>query len=174
MCRLSLIVAIVSVTNPVQHQGEAVSKGVARATLMRVEARLRDVLKDLNPKPEFTAVGDELVVKYRTRPFWVHLPRRDGGYAREASREEGPDTNGFLLSLRYKGDKYSGPLMIPQTLRYPYWSSYVNEYPVGRGKASGGYLWMILSHDVADERIDRIKRCVATVAADAGGNDGGK
>ena len=50
----------------------------------------------------------------------------------------------------------------------------MNEYPVGRGKASGGYLWMVMSHDVADERIDRIKRCVAAVAADAGGIDGGK
>lgn len=56
---------------------------------------------------------------------------------------------------------YHGAAEIPQDLRRPYWTTFVNAYPVSGGK----YLWLSLSYGSrADKkRMEAVKTCFGPI-----------
>jgi hypothetical protein len=118
------------------------------------------------PQVSIVLDGEKLTARYQTQTFLVHARDRTGKYAKDAHEEDGPNQGGFLLSVTIKDAHYDGPLVIPQDLREPYWTTYLNEYRLTRVGAGERYLWVNLSHGsgLCQVVLCQIKQCIAEVA----------
>ena len=99
--------------------------------LEKVMAGLRSVTAVLSPAPEIrTNEASSLTVSYKTQIFKIHGGSMSGEFAREAHDEQGPTAQGFMLtvSVQQKGEINQG--VVPQTLRAPYWQTYLQVTPV--------------------------------------------
>ena len=103
----------------------------------------------------------------KTRPFQVHGAYMTGEYAEKTHEEEGPHRQGFLLHVRVGKGPDVGQLALPQTLREPYWQTYIDKSEGHKGE----YLLLRLSYGSrTDEKLlDRLKRVVAAAAREGGG-----
>lgn len=108
----------------------------SRRLLRSVDAALRAAVRGLGSEVSF-AYGERsptLMLRYRTRRFVVHGPMK-GGYEEETRREEGPQWDGFMLSLRVEKAGTVYQAMVPQTMRRPYWDTELDVLVVpGTGK----------------------------------------
>jgi len=89
--------------------------------------KLTEKIRELHPSATFS-VTDEggFVAKQGTTMFTLH-PRVKTGEIGKPYQEEGPDQRGFLLRIRM--EIYHGPLVKPQTIKGPYYSTFVTVIP---------------------------------------------
>jgi hypothetical protein len=130
--------------------------------LKDLAGRLTKLLKTACPEATVALDGDELRARYRTQTFLVHGRGKDGTYAEDAHKEEGPNKGGFLLTLYFRATDEPGQLAMPQDLQETYWTSYVNKYAIGSG-ADAGFVWARLSSNAwpSKELLAEIKKCFA-------------
>jgi hypothetical protein len=142
---------------PEREVGHAARKGVA--------APLWALLKTSCPEAQVTLDGGGFTARYRTQKFMVHGTSRDGEYAKEAHAEEGPARGGFLLRLTFHAERPVRAAVVPQDLAGPYWTTFINDYPLGAG-AGAGYVSMSLSYNRHAPKglLSEIKACVAEAA----------
>ncbi len=104
-------------------------------TLLKLKEKLEKVTEKLKPKPTFTFPEDMdgkcLVVKYKTKTYYVHHYKNKLGQLKEKPEKEvGPDKGGFFVSIRLTN--HPNQLQTPQVCRRPYWYCFVNEFPFGK------------------------------------------
>jgi len=87
------------------------------------------------PKAELAANNGNLVAKHGTMIFTVHPYGKAGEILKKTDQVEGPNFKGFMLSISVKNGKYEGQAMVPQTLRRPYWQTYIDRPPTNDGKS---------------------------------------
>ncbi len=106
----------------------------------------RSVLKPLVAKhyPNAVVVArDELFsVKANAMQFTLHRIDRIGRVSRDTYQQEGPEHDGFMLSVTKSQGRYGGPAVVPQTLRRPYWNTLINEIYDAQ---SDSHLWVVYS-----------------------------
>lgn len=100
----------------------------AHQPLIEVYHRVREVCEQSCPSAKVTYGADEptILVEYRTRDFQVYAVSKDGKIAESLHPERGPTHDGFLLQVALQPGKYQGAAVIPQDMRRPYWTTYVN------------------------------------------------
>lgn len=97
----------------------------------RVAAALAPLFSSLSPVPKQERdTPSSVQFSYRTRSYRVHGISMTGEYDKEAMEETGPDASGFILYLDIQSKGVINQADTPQTLRRPYWETYVQTTPV--------------------------------------------
>jgi hypothetical protein len=103
--------------------------------LVSLQAQLEQEFKSLDPQPTFKYPiaygGQYLTVTFKTRLYTIHpqTPKR-GDISTNVVQELGPAEDGFELRVHVQTLGEVNQLVTPQILRRPYWSVYVDVYPV--------------------------------------------
>jgi hypothetical protein len=113
------------------------ASGIARADeslLSQVADGLAKQTEEMSIVPLIAQDGRTVTLSYRTRKFMVHNTDKLGRHSEKAHETVAPKTDGLIARITIQDGRYSGAAKIPQTLKRPYWSTYVNAYPVAKGK----------------------------------------
>ncbi|MBN1383928.1 MAG: hypothetical protein JW983_03475 [Elusimicrobia bacterium] len=86
------------------------------------------------PDAEISQDNGNLVAKYGTMTFTVHGCSKIGRIFEKTKKVEGPNFKGFILCISVKNGKYGGQACVPQTLRRPYWQTYIDCPPTDDGE----------------------------------------
>jgi hypothetical protein len=105
---------------------------------------------------EYPKHSKSLVVKYKTRKFMIHSGSKIGRYSEKAHEEEGPSYQGFLLSLHLQKKGIVNQVVIPQTIRQPYWRTDLNVTIVD--KSDRQLYWGLSYGSRTDEKLLAIVR----------------
>jgi serine/threonine protein kinase len=103
--------------------------------LINLQAKLEQEFKSLDPQPTFKYpidyAGQYLTVHFKTRLYTIHPQTpKQGDISTNVVQEIGPAEDGFELRVQVQTLGEVNQLVTPQTLRRPYWSVYVDVYPV--------------------------------------------
>jgi len=113
--------------------------------LVALKASFEKEFHRLEPKPTFefphAYVGRQLIVRFKTRQYDVHPQSKVGFVAEDVVKREGPSDDGFLLTASIQSLGGLNQLVTPQTVHEPYWSAYVNVYPV-KNTQKQIYFWL--------------------------------
>lgn len=138
MMKPTLILAILAVG------ALAFADDVPAPELARVVAALQPITATLSPAPEVKPDGPSSVkVSYRTQTFKVHGGSMTGEFSKEAHEEVGPTFTGFVLFVDVQKKGEVNQAATPQTLRRPYWETFIQVTPVA---GSDRQLYWGLSH----------------------------
>jgi hypothetical protein len=135
------------------------------AVLRELEVRLKPVLEGLKPPPVFRYLepGQSLEVSFRAQKFLVHPQAKPGQWSTNLVERVGPGATGFILWARLQPLGTVNESVMPQTLREPYWSTYMDVTAVA-GITNQVY-WGLSSSPWTDERVvARLMRTVESLA----------
>ena len=166
---LSLMMSLMIAGSAVTADEAAPSKRPAAPppALRAVETRLRELLKKELQDAKVEADDAGLTARFDTQAFTVHNRDMLGRIAKETHAEEGPNNKGILLTLTTEqGKTYQGQAEVPQTLREPYWHTYINAYPLAEGDQ---HLWLVLAYGgrVDEKLVEKINSLIAEVTKSA-------
>jgi hypothetical protein len=137
--------------------------------LVKIKARLQALFQKSCPQATVRYAQDnpdELVAEFQTRNFQVYARSKSGKIADEPHNERGPDYRGFLMRVtaQLQSAKYVGAADIPQDLREPYWTTFINAVDLS---GEEGYLWLQLSYGSRTDKklLATIKEAVGMVRA---------
>jgi hypothetical protein len=130
--------------------------------LTGVASRLQSLLKRDCPQATLTWEDDHLISRFHTRKFMVYSVGMDGGISKRLVEEIGPEADGYSLDVSVERGKYAGQAVVPQDLREPYWTTFVD---ADAYNASGDHLKVTLSYGVRTNRslLHQIKAVIAEV-----------
>ncbi|MCA9259539.1 MAG: hypothetical protein KDA61_10090 [Planctomycetales bacterium] len=103
------------------------------APLLRsIEERIRQSLAPWNDEisAHYENRGQTLVMGYRTRTFSLHGASMSGQRSEKPHDTTGPSYLGFLLRIHLQEAGVVNQAMTPQTLREPYWQTYLDVWPL--------------------------------------------
>lgn len=138
-------------------------KDAPHPVLTSLSARFDDYLARRFPDdPWISMEKDRLVVRRRTQEFLVHASYKTGQISEDTRREEGPGHRGFLLRISVQEGAWAArsPLVLPQTIRLPYWKLHIGSFGLrDRDESLAVYLSWNRScpHDV----LERLLRIIA-------------
>jgi hypothetical protein len=110
-----------------------------------MQSDLQAILNQYESEYEVILDNNDLTIKYNTDNFMIHSRDKTGYISPNAIEKEGPNYNGFLIKLSVQDGQYSGVAMIPQTLKKPYWKTFINAYPLSNNTQ---YIWCSFSYGV--------------------------
>jgi hypothetical protein len=129
--------------------------------LVEVNERLREACREFCPSARMRYNDGErqITVEDRTRDFQVYSVFKDGRVAEQLHVERGPKHDGFLLQVTLQPGRYQGAAEIPQDIRHPYWTTYVNAIELPDKES---HLHVQLSYGSRTDRelLDRLKEVV--------------
>jgi hypothetical protein len=130
--------------------------------MIDLATRLSQLLKIECPEAGVALRGDELRVRYRTQKFMVHGRNKTGEFSEKAQEEEGPRLHGFLLQIDYHPERPIRALVVPCDVQQPYWTTFVNDFAIGKGTAPG-FASATLSYNQGTDAklIAKLKNCLA-------------
>ena len=96
--------------------------------------RVSKVVQRYYSDAEIAQDDGKLTAKHGTMVFTVHRHWKTGEIRKETDEVEGPNFRGFVLRISVRDGKYEGQAMVPQTLREPYWQTYIDRPPTEDGK----------------------------------------
>ena len=96
------------------------------STIDHVREALEPLVKASYPDATLEVTGPQFKVRFDTMVFTLHRRSMTGRFSEKTYEREGPNNRGFLLTVRWKKGPYETQLVTPQTIRRPYWSSFVN------------------------------------------------
>lgn len=76
----------------------------------------------------------KFTAKHGTMVFTIHRHWKTGKILKETDQVEGPNYEGFMISISVQDGKYEGAAMVPQTLNRRYWQEYIDRPPTEDGK----------------------------------------
>jgi hypothetical protein len=128
--------------------------------LVSLQAKLERELQDLKLSPGFevpaSSAGKTLIMRYKTREYQVHPESKAGRLGPGLEGREGPDDEGILLQIHLEQHGEIHQAVVPQTRREPYWSTFLNVYPIaGTGKQI--YLALSFRGGTDPQLIEKIK-----------------
>ncbi len=109
----------------------AAAKG---SPLDNVAEGLSKIAEGLKPVASVIQDGRAVTLSFNTRTFMVHSSDRLGHRSKEAHETVGPRYDGLIVQITVQDGRYFGAALIPQNLRRPYWTTFVNAYPITKGK----------------------------------------
>jgi hypothetical protein len=135
----------------------------AEEVLFAVERGLAGIVKGLKPAPRVNRNGRSVMFGYKTRSFTVHTSDKLGRRSKKALEMVGPSRDGLMVRVSLVDKRYAGAAEIPQEMRQPYWTSYVNAYPVLRGRQ---HLYLFMTYGRRTDRavVNRIEALLQSLA----------
>jgi hypothetical protein len=125
------------------------------------QSKLQSAIRQFDTKAVVVMEDGAYVYRHHTQTFKIHTILKTGEVSEKAHDEEGPNVDGILLDVTLQDGPYQGAAVIPQDLKGPYWTTFINAYQV----ADGRYLWLRLSYGSrADKKLmDAIKTCFGPI-----------
>lgn len=154
---LAFVIPLVSEVAPSLPNSELAS---LRSTL---ERELRELQGATFEFPENSS-GKTLLMRYRTREYQVYASNRAGRLSKELTSSEGPDDDAILLRIYVQTIGEVNQAVVPQTIQEPYWSTFVNVYPL-RGLKEQVYMALSSRGRTDKELIKKITKLIASHAA---------
>lgn len=90
-----------------------------------------DVIRKQCPQAAVDVRKNGFAAKYGTMQYTLHSVAMTGEVSKQTYQEEGPDYKGFMLDVSLLDGLYQGQAAVPQTLRGPYFATYLNAMPAG-------------------------------------------
>ena len=106
-----------------------------------INKEIMNVVKKYYPKAKLEFKNGGIQISHDTMIFTVHGAMMTGNYYEQTRKEEGPQGRGFLLFIKVVEGPYQRQAVVPQTLRKPYWKTYINA-PQTKNKKN--YYWINL------------------------------
>jgi hypothetical protein len=103
---------------------------IAFQAFQPLERTLTPIIHKHFPDAQFSRTNTEFVAKHGTMEFLVHGGNKTGEFAPQARREEGPNYRGFLLHIQVLDDRFPMAAAVPQEIRYPYWTTFLDSAPL--------------------------------------------
>ena len=96
--------------------------------------RLTEVVREHFPDAQVSQDNGNFTARHGTMVFTIHRRWKTGEIQEKTAQVEGPNFKGFILSVSVQDGKYGGQAAVPQTLREPYWQTYLDCPPTEDGK----------------------------------------
>jgi hypothetical protein len=103
---------------------------IAFQAFQPLERTLTPIIQKYFPDAQFSKTNTEFVAKHGTMEFLVHGGNKTGEFAPEPRREEGPNYRGFLLQIQVLDDRFPMAAAVPQEIRHPYWTTFLDSAPL--------------------------------------------
>ena len=110
----------------------------APAKQSELAAKVSKLVMEYFPDAVVTQDNEKLSAKHGTMVFTIHRHWRTGKILEETDQVEGPNYDGFMISISVEDGMYIGPAMVPQTLNRRYWKEYIDRPSLEDG--SGYYV----------------------------------
>lgn len=136
------------------------------SALRKVSDGLARIAEDLKPDVTLAADNGTVALPYKTRKFMVHAASKSGEFAEQAREIVGPDYDGLIVRVRLHEGRYSGAAKLPSGGgHHPYWKSFVNAYPVARGKQCL-HVNILYGSSTDEKLITRVQQLLESVVDD--------
>ncbi len=113
------------------------------AALDGVQRAVAPVIRQYFPEAEVKRTDTSYIAKHGVMQFTVHGQSKTGEIAAQTHQEEGPNYRGFILDIALQDGRYQGAAVIPQHLKRPYWTTFIDAAAVaGEDK----HLWIRFSY----------------------------
>jgi hypothetical protein len=100
-------------------------------TLLEVQQRIQAIKSPMVINATFSFTGSSvLVVDYLTQIFKVHPISMTGEISKDAHDQKGPSYKGYSLFIEVQPRGQVNQAVTPNTLRRPYWETYIQLTPV--------------------------------------------
>lgn len=121
----------------------------APATQTQLADQISALVTEHFPDAVIAQDNGKITAKHGTMIFTIHRHWKTGEIRKETDQIEGPNFEGFMISISVEDGRYEGQAMVPQTLNRRYWQEYIDRPPTADGK---GHYVINLSYG---SRIDR-------------------
>ncbi len=157
MKRITLLIAMLAVASPVLADDTPLSQ---------VAELLSKVAEEMKPVASVEQNGRSVILSHRTRTYMVYSTDKLGRHSEKAHEEVGPMYDGMIVQVTVQDGRYAGAAEIPQDLQEPYWKTFVNAYPISKGKQ---HLHVNISYGSRTDQamIKRIKSILESMIDDA-------
>jgi hypothetical protein len=91
--------------------------------------KFTEMIRKHCPEATIDKDGDAFNAKHGTMIFSVHRRSKTGEVSPDLDRVEGPNFKGFMLRVSLGKGKYEGAAQVPQTLKEPYYSVFIDAPP---------------------------------------------
>lgn len=120
---------------------------------------------DMRPVPNVTQDDKTVNLSYNTRTFMVYSTDKVGRHSEQAHEVIGPKYDGLITQVTVEDGRYIGAAEIPQDIRQPYWTAFVNAYPIAKGKQ---HLHVNISYGARTDRenITKVKKLLESMIDD--------
>ncbi len=114
--------------------------------------------------------GESYVYRYHTQVFKIHGQSKQGVFAGEPHDEEGPNIDGILLRVTPRIGPYGGQFVVPQAFTLPYWTAFINAYPV----SADMHLFLYIAYGKKADKnlVEAFKTCFGPVVPPQTGDRG--
>ena len=140
-----------------------VSISAERRPPSKISRKLTKIAESLGPDASVKQKGGTVTLSYRTRTFMVHNTDRLGRRSEKTHKAVGPRYDGLIVKVTEKDGRYAGAAKTPHCSQKPYWTTYLNAYPMNKGTQ---HLHVIISYGSRTDRevIRRLKKFLASVS----------
>lgn len=113
--------------------------------------RLTAAIREHSPDAKIEAAERGFTAKAGTMIFTLHRRSKTGEVFAQTDQREGPNFRGFMLSVSLLDGPYQGAAATPQTLKEPYFSTFLDARPAEGGRK---HYWITFSYGGRlDERL---------------------
>lgn len=103
--------------------------------------------------------GKSLVMRYKTRNYMIYPSDMTGHLGQDLVESEGPGDGGILMKIHVQKKGEVNQAVVPQTLKRPYWTTYLNVYPV-EGENKQLFVSISFRNTTDKKLIARAKLCL--------------
>ena len=104
--------------------------GADDSALRSLDRAVTPLIQQYFPGAEVKRTDTSYAAKHDTMEFTVHGSSKTGQIAAETHKEEGPNHKGFFLQIDLCDGPYQGAAVIPQHLKRPYWTTFIDALSV--------------------------------------------
>jgi len=97
-------------------------------------ARVRNLVLKYFPEAQMAQDNSTFVAQQDTMIFTVHAIGMTGEIRETTNQLSGPNYKGFILRISTRDGEYQGQAVTPQTLRNPYWQTFMDRSLTEDGK----------------------------------------
>ncbi len=113
--------------------------------------KLTVAIREHCPEAQIEVTEKTFTAKFETMMFTIHNRNKGGVFSSSTSQEEGPNYKGFILTVSRANGEYWGATATPQTIKGPYFSTYVD---APQTEDSKDYYWVQFSYGSGvDEKL---------------------
>lgn len=98
---------------------------------------LRNLIETIRkhcPEATIEVTADKFLAKHGTMMFIIHNESKTGEFFSQTCQREGPNFKGFILAISLYDGRYEGAASVPQTIRGPYFSTFIDAPAAEEGK----------------------------------------
>jgi hypothetical protein len=96
---------------------------------------VKSIVSEYYPEASITETDNKTKFTFKTMEFKIHGHQMTGKILETAHNEIGPSHLGFIISITFHENGVNQQAMLPQTLKEPYWNTFLNKINHENGKS---------------------------------------